>query len=161
MIDTKLNKKGFTLIELLAVIVVLAIILVITVPMVLNTLGSTRQDGLQASANSVSTFIHEQLGLAAIGKNEILNEKIFFDSKGKVCASGSMSKNDCKTTGVALKIADINWFSDEDREIIGLNSTDYDLANSTITWSNKGIVKVYLLPREGGKFAGAQPVNSQ
>ncbi len=67
----RLNKKGFTLVELLAVIVVLAIILVITVPMVLNSISSTRQDALNASAKSLEKYISEQLGLGAIGKNEI------------------------------------------------------------------------------------------
>lgn len=157
MIDTKLNKKGFTLIELLAVIVVLAIILVITVPMVLNTLGSTRQDGLQASANSVSTFIHEQLGLAAIGKNEILNDKIVFDSKGNLCASGS-SASTCNADGTTINVGTL---SNEDKEIIGLNGEDYDLNSSTIKWSNKGVVKVHLVATSNGKFSGTKPADSQ
>lgn len=142
----RLNRKGFTLIELLAVIVVLAIILVITVPMVLNTLGSTRQDALQSSANSVADFYRSQLQLKALGKDKgeanFLTD-ISYGSDGSVSASTSER---CITTNEA--------------DILGLNTTDYAISTttstcSTVSWTATGKVTVVLKGNaDSGQFAG-------
>ncbi len=138
----RLNKKGFTLIELLAVIVVLAIILVITVPMVLNSISSTRQDALQASANSVAKFYEEQLGLKALGKAEDnFATDAVFDDDGKLTAQS----NRCITL--------------QEKSILDL-SNDYIISDttdnncSTVSWDANGKVKVTLNGANDGKFEG-------
>jgi len=156
----KMNKKGFTLIELLAVIVVLAIILVITVPTILNTLGSTRQDALQASADTIAKFYEDQLGLAALGKQQ---------SGFVVDASFSNGKLQAKA---------FRNITEEEASILGLNTTDYALERtckntnissncytvstgdaagvntyySYIKWDSNGKVTVTLYGAPGGKF---------
>ena len=163
----KMNKKGFTLIELLAVIVVLAIILVITVPTILNTLGSTRQDALQSSANAVSKYVRNQLSLASLGKNEVFKStstiKIVLNGKGVLCASGQTTTGTgtaatCSGTTAAQKL---NNLTAEEIGLIGLNSADYDLANSSVSWTSSGVVTVVLTPSTNGKFAGAAAATSQ
>ena len=139
------NDKGFTLIELLAVIVVLAIILVITVPMVLNTLSSTRQDALQASANSTATFYKEQLALAALGKQE----------------SGFVT--DATFTNGILVAKSERCITSDEATILGLNNTDYSISTeiascSKVSWDANGIATVVLKGKSGGKFTNGNTV---
>ena len=62
----RLNRKGFTLIELLAIIVILAIIMVVTIPTVLSSMGTAREDMFQTSANSVADWVEKQYTQAMI-----------------------------------------------------------------------------------------------
>jgi len=155
-----MNKKGFTLIELLAVIVVLSIILVITVPMILNTLGSTRQDALQASADSSARFYKDQISLSLLGKKQ----------------SGFLI--DLKYTNGDLNPQSVRCISKEEANILGLNSKDYAINNSctgttnlpfscytntsnysTVTWDSEGNATVTLIGNtEGGKFVAGNQV---
>lgn len=167
-----LNKQGFTLVELLAVIVVLAIILVITVPIVLNSISSTRQDALQISSKKVEKYVQEQLTLEVYDKNEILNgtdaDNVYYDSDGTLCASSQYMAGDiCKkvdaiTTGeygnfddYAIPISSLTTSVDK----FGLND-DYDLDNSAIAWDSKGNVVVKLVGAEGKKFDGITTYSS-
>ncbi|MBE6152969.1 MAG: prepilin-type N-terminal cleavage/methylation domain-containing protein [Firmicutes bacterium] len=156
----KTNKKGFTLIELLAVIVVLSIILVITVPMILNTLGSTRQDALQASADSSARFYKDQISLSLLGKKQ----------------SGFLI--DLKYTNGDLNPQPARCISKEEADILGLNSKDYAINTSctgttnlpfscytntsnysTVTWDQEGNTTVTLIGNtEGGKFVAGNQV---
>ena len=67
----KLNNKGFTLIELLAVIVILAIIMVVTIPTVLNSMGSARQNTFNTSANTVADWVEKEYALAMVGGTDV------------------------------------------------------------------------------------------
>ena len=150
MLKNKSNNKGFTLIELLAVIVVLAIILVITVPMVLNTLGDTRQNALAASATSASDFYRNQMQIKVLNPND--GEPGFLD--------------DFKE----LKNQNARCITAKEADILGLNSNDYligtgecttDSENdggctncSSVSWTEDGKVTVVLRGATGGQFDG-------
>jgi len=112
----KMNRKGFTLIELLAVIVVLAIILVITVPSILNTLGGTRQDAFDASANSVADWFEKNYSLAQ------------FDS--------SKANSDYNSWATGKTLSNANSMSADVLAAAGLNSTDYSVDSKVIIKAN-------------------------
>ena len=65
--NRKLNNKGFTLIELLAVIVILALVMVVTIPTVLGTMNSARNDTFKNSVNSIASWVERQYELAYNG----------------------------------------------------------------------------------------------
>ncbi len=159
----RLNKKGFTLIELLAVIVVLAIILVITVPMVLNSISSTRQDALNASATSIRKHILSQSQLYA-----------FYPEKADSCLSNFLEKLQEKTKlhcnlGFKLNTSTVRNealcvesskavnIDKQTAKCLGLNSVDYDLDKSYMKLSNDNSdVMVYLVGK--GKFENTDPI---
>ncbi len=153
-----LNKKGFTLIELLAVIVVLAIILVITVPMVLNSISSTRQDAFDASARGMAKFVKEQIGLAALGKNDFLKGKIVFDKDGKLCSAGVLldDNNECSNYIGQFYLSNDSIFSSDDINLLDINDSDYDLDSCQIEWDSNSNVTVRLTGTDTGKFKGLQ-----
>lgn len=155
-----INKKGFTLIELLAVIVVLAIILVITVPMILNTLGSTRQDALQASADTAAKYYNNQLSMAMLGRKQ----------------TGFIVDATLNSTTGKLNSQSARCISKEEADILGLNTTDYSINTactgesslttecnstenySTVRWNENGVSTVKLVGKEGGKFTSGSKV---
>ena len=162
MKNKRLNRKGFTLIELLAVIVVLAIILVITVPMILNTIGDTRQQALADSTKSVADFYRSQFSLKSLGPNrgeENFMEDLYDDT-------GSIKANSGRC------------ITDEESEILGLSSTDYLLGSSEtetncsttgyqsvscscVAWTAKGKITVVLAGKtkgDGGQFEALKSV---
>ena len=57
----KLNRKGFTLIELLAVIVVLAIIIVVTIPSVISSMNSAREEQFKNAVATVEEYMKKQI----------------------------------------------------------------------------------------------------
>ena len=149
MLKNKSNNKGFTLIELLAVIVVLAIILVITVPMVLNTLGDTRQNALAASATSAADFYRNQMQIKVLNPND--GEPDFLDGFKE------------------LKEQNARCITAKEADILGLNSNDYligtgacttDSENggctncSSVSWTENGKVTVVLRGATDGQFDG-------
>ena len=62
----KLNRKGFTLIELLAVIVILAVVMVVTIPSVLNSMDSAKQNQLKNAASSVAEWFQKNYDIATL-----------------------------------------------------------------------------------------------
>ena len=93
----KYNKKGFTLVELLAVIAILGLILTIAVPMVIDTINSSKIRTLELNAQSIikaaeekylenSTFgIVEEItceNISDISNNDYESCKIEFDEDG-------------------------------------------------------------------------------
>ena len=63
----KLNRKGFTLIELLAVIVILAIVMVVTIPSVLRTMDSARDEQFKNAVLSIQEYVQKNYDLCKIG----------------------------------------------------------------------------------------------
>ena len=76
----KLNNKGFTLVELLAVIVILAIIMVITIPTVLNSMGSAKQEAFDTAVLTVQDYMKKQIEACSLGNYDLAKyEKSIFD----------------------------------------------------------------------------------
>lgn len=142
----KMNRKGFTLIELLAVIIVLAIILVITVPTILNTLGDTRKDAFEASANSVADWFEKNYSLAS------------FDAEKANSAYRSwLTTNSLDTDDTITKVA-----IGDAIVAAGLNGTDINATSSTVTIKTNGraCVKLVASSTEGTKFYNQDTVYS-
>ena len=128
----KLNNKGFTLIELLAVIVILAIIMVVTIPTVLSSLGTARQNTFQTSANTVADWVEKEYSMAMIQSAD----KLFTD----VCTPTSEY---CKTeikigtlpnatdTPSGNGITDTTWVTL--LKAAGVDPTNYSSASIQVT----------------------------
>lgn len=82
----KLNNKGFTLIELLAIIVILAIIMVVTIPTVLSSMGTAREDMFQNSTNSVADWVEKQYSSAMLQNADTVFTDVCTSAK-KYCAT--------------------------------------------------------------------------
>ena len=63
----KLNKKGFTLVELLAVIVILAVIMVITIPTVLGSMGTAKQEAFEAALKTIEEYAEKNIQVCEAG----------------------------------------------------------------------------------------------
>jgi len=148
-----MNKKGFTLIELLATIVVLAIVLVITVPTVLNSMSSVRQDALKASADSSSKYYREQLGMLEIGMRQedfIIDAKL--DDNGRIISrlERCITKEEAKILGLNTKDYSINQACTGKETLSNEcnNLTNY----STVRWNSNKEAIVKLVGELNGKF---------
>jgi len=149
----RINKNGFTLIELLATIVVLAIVLVITVPTVLNSMSSVRQDALKASADSSSKYYREQLGMLEIGMRQedfIIDAKL--DDNGRIISrlERCITKEEAKILGLNTKDYSINQACTGKETLSNEcnNLTNY----STVRWNSNKEAIVKLVGELNGKF---------
>lgn len=146
----KLNRKGFTLIELLAVIVILAIIVVVTVPTIISTIADARVQSIWnlagETANSYDTAAAQDLlspgkalqGLAATTEWKCISDiNKTVDSKTVNLAELlELKGNDVVLTGGAVNTSDVK------------KSTC-----SAIRLKSTGGAEVFLLAKDGGKFA--------
>ena len=76
----KLNKKGFTLIELLAVIVILAVVMVVTIPSVLNSMGSARQEQFKNAVLSIQEYVQKNYDLCVTAQSSTIIGSSDYDS---------------------------------------------------------------------------------
>lgn len=113
----KLNRKGFTLIELLAIIVILAIIMVVTIPTVLSSMGTAREEMFQTSANTVADWVEKQYTYAMMQEGDSAFLTVC-DSDQKYCA-----------TKYELDAASSNAAIDDDDAVAFLKAAGVDPAN--------------------------------
>ena len=137
----KMNKKGFTLIELLAVIVVLAIILVITIPTVLGSLSSARQNAFDASANSAAEWF----------------EKQYANCKMADTTLAPVDTTNFTGTAPNCTVSSTNLKADQ-LEAAGLDSSNYKIVDSgsggsTVEVKSNGRACVTLIASDSGDFA--------
>lgn len=110
-------KKGFSLVELLAVIVILGLIALITVPIVLDSLNST--------------------------KSELSKEQVRqIESAARIW--GTKNLNDDSTEFITIKtLIDNNLLEDKDYKNIDLNSSSFENAGVCIEYKNNQFVYTY------------------
>ena len=111
-------KKGFTLIELLAVIVILGLIALITVPIVLDSLNSTKSELSKEQVRQIESA-------ARIWGTKNLN----FDSEKEYITISDLISN--------------NLLEDKDYKNIDLNSSSFENAGVCIEHKNNQFVYTY------------------
>ena len=78
-------KKGFTLVELLAVIVILAIVSLITVPVINNTINSSKNETYEMSVKNYAKSVETALYRNDLTSSTIANGTYQIKSNGDIC----------------------------------------------------------------------------
>lgn len=142
--NKKLNRKGFTLIELLAVIVILAVIMVIASTSVLSSMNSSKRKSLQNSAASAADAFTTAFSEAILN-----NETTFYN------ISGLMEGTSTTTAYKALKGTDNGTDYQVDVDALGINTTDYDLANSYVMYDGSKVTVCFSVTSSSQFYVAA------
>ncbi|MBR2840580.1 MAG: prepilin-type N-terminal cleavage/methylation domain-containing protein [Bacilli bacterium] len=111
-------KKGFTLIELLAVIVILGLIALITVPIVLDSLNST--------------------------KSELSKEQVRqIEAAARIWGTKNLNDDSIEKSITIRFLIDNNLLEDKDYKNIDLNSSSFENAGVCIYYNNNQFVYTY------------------
>ena len=102
----RLNRKGFTLIELLAIIVILAIIMVVTIPNVLTSMGTAREEMFQTSVNTVADWVEKQYTYAMIQQYDKSFVGVCGNNSGIAGLTSTPNNNFCASQYVSTATTD-------------------------------------------------------
>ena len=133
----KMNNKGFTLIELLAVIVILAVVMVVTIPSVLNSMDSAREQQFKNAVETIRDYVQKNYDLCSIAS----------DLSGTTYDTSLFNTNAC-----TIK-SDVNLAAKA-----GYSTSDISTATGTITNDKFTVTKA--CPAATGKFKGAAAVGT-
>lgn len=133
--NKRLNRKGFTLIELLAVIVILAVIMVIASGSILSSMNESKKKSLLNSAQSAAReFENKYADTVLTGADEIYGIKLSTIMAGTSASPVKVTLNDMGDTNV---------------KALGINSTDYDLANSILAYDGTKFTVCFTATEKG------------
>ena len=148
----KLNRKGFTLIELLAIIVILAIIMVVTIPTVLSSMGTAREEMFQTSANTVADWVEKQYTYAMMQGGDAAFTTVC-TATNKYC-SDDKNDSDPSNDGYVLAALTDNKAIEDTNAIAFLKASGVDPTNYTgmSVFVTNGRACVKLTAAAGGDF---------
>lgn len=141
--NKKLNRKGFTLIELLAVIVILAVIMVIASGSILSSMNEAKKKSLLNSAKSAADEFENKYADSVLASTD----KIYgFDLNTLMAGTGTVPVTLYFGTGNGG-----NEIGKTDLDALNINKTDYDLANSFVSYDGTKFT-VCFVATDGGTF---------